>query len=321
MIVCLECGHNNDESLEFCESCGTFLEWEGEQQRERTDELIAQRQDTDELAIVGGGAARLPDVCPQCGEPGRPGLNYCSRCGLPLVRQSADPAPPRRSVRPVAARPWWQSPWVIAVAVLALAAAIVFLLRRDAEPAAVSVVEPPANPPPSAPAEPMEEPSAPAPAGPERLDVVSASASTVLGQDGDIIYDPRVTLDGDPATAWNDGIRGDPTGESLTYTFASPVRVERIELINGYDKVIPEGDRFTQNARIRAARFVTDAGETTSELQDSREPQTVTGDFGPTCQITLVVDSIYPGAEFEDVALSEITFFGTVESQDPCPAA
>jgi Double zinc ribbon len=323
VIVCLECGHHNKESLEFCESCGTFLEWKGERQRERTGEL--PEQDTDELSGVpgGGGAAQLPTVCPRCGEPGKPGLNYCSRCGRPLVRQTADRGPTRWRPAPLPAeRPWWRSPWVILLALLALVAGVAFVLWRQdpapVPPPATAVVEPPESERPSAPAQPSAAPSAPAGAE-ARLEVAGVTASTVLDPDGDIVYDPRVTLDGDPTTAWNDGVRGTPTGESLEYRFTSPVRVTRIELINGYDKVVSEGDRFAQNARIRTARIRTDDGEMLQQLQDTREPQSVTGQFGPTCRITLLVESIYPGEEFEDVALSEIAFFGTVESQDSCP--
>jgi hypothetical protein len=322
VIVCLECGHHNKESLEFCESCGTFLEWKGERQRERTGELPPQ--DTDELSGVpgGGGAAQLPAVCPRCGEPGKPGLKYCSRCGRPLVRQQ-EAQPSRWRPAPIAPeRPWWRSPWVVVSALLALAAGVAFVLLRQEDPAPIPpeqpVVQQPATQQPSTPAQPSARPSAPAPAG-ARLEVAGVTASTVLDPDGDIVYDPRVTLDGDPTTAWNDGVRGTPTGESLEYRFASPVQVTRIELVNGYDKVVSEGDRFTQNARIRMARIRTDDGETLQQLQDTREPQSVTGSFGPTCRLTLLVESIYPGEEFEDVALSEIAFFGTVESQDACP--
>jgi hypothetical protein len=212
--------------------------------------------------------------------------------------------------------------WLAGVGLLVVGAGVaLWMFLRSPEPAAdpPPVVQQPVDVEPSTP---VEEPSAPAPpAAAAALDVVDVTASTVLDRDGDIVYDPRVTIDGDPATAWNDGVRGDPTGESLEYTFASPVRVTQIDLINGYDKIVPEGDRFEQNARIREMRIQSDAGESTRELVDTREPQSVTVEFGSTCQITLVVESIYPGAEFEDVALSEITFLGTVESDEPCAAA
>jgi Double zinc ribbon len=319
VIVCLECGYRNDEGREFCESCGTFLEWKGEQQRERTGEIPVQRDDTDELAPVSDGRRpQLPAVCPRCGEPGKPGLNYCSRCGRPLVIPTDEPQPRRRAV--AAGGRSSRGLWLAGVALLVVGAGValwMFLRRPEpATPAAV-VQQPVASQQPSAP--PQQQPSAPPPPAAAALEVVAVNASTVLDQDGDIIYDPQVTVDGDPSTAWNDGVRGDPTGESLEYRFASPVRVTQIDLINGYDKIVPEGDRFEQNARIREVTLQSDAGETTTELEDTREPQSVAAELGPTCQVTLVVDSIYPGAEFEDVALSEITFLGTVDSEDPCP--
>ena len=30
MIVCLKCGSHNNDSEQFCASCGDFLEWNGE---------------------------------------------------------------------------------------------------------------------------------------------------------------------------------------------------------------------------------------------------------------------------------------------------
>jgi hypothetical protein len=319
VIVCLECGYRNDEGREFCESCGTFLEWKGEKQRERTGEIPVQRDRTDEIPVVSDGRpSQLPAVCPRCGEPGKPGLNYCSRCGRPLVIPT-DESQPRRRAMAMGGRSWMRPLLLVGVTLLVLGAGVaLWMFLQDRQPEPANVVQQPADVQPSTP---VDQPSTPAPAGPAALEVVDVNASTVLDQDGDIIYDPRVTIDGDPSTAWNDGVRGDPTGESLEYRFASPVQLTQIEVINGYDKVVAEGDRFEQNARIRQMTIQTDAGETATELQDTREPQSFAAEFGPTCQVTIVVDSIYPGAEFEDVALSEITFLGTVDSEEPCDAA
>jgi hypothetical protein len=30
MIVCMKCGYHNNDGVEFCISCRTFLEWDGE---------------------------------------------------------------------------------------------------------------------------------------------------------------------------------------------------------------------------------------------------------------------------------------------------
>lgn len=318
MIVCLECGHHNDEQSEFCASCGVFLEWEGQEQRERTPRR--PEHDTGEIGAEPPAAA-----CPRCDEPNLSGLNWCSRCGLPLTGPSTvpEPRPPRRPQRVAVAQPWWRTTGFVLGAlgvILAGIGLVVFSMGSggsEAErPTITSVVETASASEPAVAASPSPS-SAPPPAE-SRLTAAGVTASSVLGPDDGVTYDPQHTLDGDPVTAWNDGVDGDPVGQWLEYTFAAPVRISRMEVINGYDKVVNDLDLFEANARIRALHVETDAGSTAGELTDTREPQSLNGPFGPGCRFRIVVDSIYPGSEFEDVALSEITFFGTQDLQGAC---
>lgn len=318
MIVCLECGHHNDEQSEFCASCGVFLEWEGQQQRERG----AQRPQHDTGEI---GAEPPAASCPRCGEPNLSGLNWCSRCGLPLTGSPAAPEPPphRRSQRVAVAQPWWRSTGFVlgALAVILIGiGVVVFSMGSGSSEAEQPIVTTAASP------DPTSEPVAaavpsPSPAPPPvegELTAGGVTASSVLGPDDGVTYEPQLTLDGNPVTAWNDGVDGEPVGQWLEYTFAAPVRISRMELVNGYDKVVNDLDLFEANARIRGLRVETDAGTTPGELTDTREPQSLPGPFGPSCRFRLIVDSVYPGSEFEDVALSEITFFGTQDLQGAC---
>ena len=171
---------------------------------------------------------------------------------------------------------------------------------------------------PAAVSAPSPSSSVAAPAPESRLTAAGVTASTVLDPDGDVTYDPQLTLDGDPVTAWNDGVDGDPVGQWLEYTFPAPVHISRLEVVNGYDKVSGDLDLFDANARIRGLRVETDVGSTPGELTDTREPQSLKGPFGPSCRFRIVVESIYPGSEFDDVALSEIAFYGTQDLQGAC---
>ena len=87
-----------------------------------------------------------------------------------------------------------------------------------------------------------------------------------------------------PETAWNSDGQG--AGATLVYTFAQPVDLRTITVLNGYQKVRAGSsgrvDLFALNERVRAFTVVTDAGSATWTLRDARAPQTLTHAFGRT---------------------------------------
>jgi len=140
---------------------------------------------------------------------------------------------------------------------------------------------------------------------------VRASASTSQRPDGAISYAPANTLDGRAGTAWNS--RGQGAGAWLSYTFAAPVDLTSITVLNGYQKTRPgkDGrvvDLFALNERVRAVRVVTDGGSVEWALRDDRAPQTLTRAFGRTRTVRLQVLSTYPSAKYDDLAVSEVQF-------------
>jgi hypothetical protein len=145
------------------------------------------------------------------------------------------------------------------------------------------------------------------------LATVRAAASSVLRQDGGITYDPGNTLDGSPDTAWNsDGARdGRGPGITLTYTFAAQVDLRSITVRNGYQKVRAKDgvDLWLLNERVKRFQVTTDAGQWTWNLSDSREAQTLQGEFGRTTTVRLKILQVYR-SKFRDVAISEIAFTG-----------
>lgn len=218
-------------------------------------------------------------------------------------------------------RPWWRTEaFVLAtvVATLVLVGLIVFSLGSDDEPDRPLIVDAAtaATTAPAAVAAP--ESSSQVADAESELPVAEASASSVLEPDGNVTYEPERTLDGEPATAWNDGVDGDPAGAWLEYTFASPVRIARIEIVNGYDKTVDDLDLFDANARVRDVTIETDESSTDVQLDDSREPQSIDGPDEPACRVRLLIDSVYEGTRFEDVAVSEIMFIGTDDADGSC---
>jgi hypothetical protein len=136
---------------------------------------------------------------------------------------------------------------------------------------------------------------------------ISASASSEHTPIGDKTYGVENTLDGNIETAWNDGVAGPGIGATLTYRFPQPVRLVRIDLINGYASTATPG-LFLENARIKDVTITTDAGSFHVTLADTRDSQSVRRSLGPTGAVTLRIDSVYAQTRFPDVALTEIAF-------------
>jgi hypothetical protein len=139
---------------------------------------------------------------------------------------------------------------------------------------------------------------------------VRAAASTTQQPDSGITYTAANTLDGRPETAWNSDGQG--AGATLVYTFAQPVDLRSITVLNGYQKVRAgtsgRVDLFPLNARVRTFTVVTDAGSATWTLRDDRAPQTLTHAFGPTRTVRLRVEAVYPSRKYKDLAVSEVRF-------------
>ena len=266
-------------SDKFCTSCGSALSWDG--------------QPADE----GGGTTGGPSfACPACREPNPASRLLCQRCGA-LLEPAQAPLP--ASLAPGA--PWrWRAPLVLlAIAAVGAVAAAVLgaALRSDGRLS------------PSAPSVPTTARAAAAPA-PVRVDprTISASASSELPPAHNVTYWIRNTLDGDIRTAWNNhgAVRGSGAGETLTYRFSSPVHLVRIDLVNGYAKT---AELRADNGRIRGVVILTDRRTLRATLSDRASRQRLDRDLGMTRQVTLRVTSIYPGARYTDLALTEIAFW------------
>jgi hypothetical protein len=262
----------------FCTSCGSALAW------------------VEQPADEGGGTSGGPSfACPACREPNPASRLLCQRCGA-LLQPAQAPLP--ASLAPGA--PWrWRAPLVLlAIAVVGAAAAAVLgaALRSDGR------LSPSAPPVPA-----TAQAAAPAPV---KLDPrsISASASSELPPADNVSYSIRNTLDGNTRTAWNNhsAARGSGAGETLTYRFSSSVHLVRIDLVNGYAKT---AELRADNGRIRGVVILTDRRTLRATLSDTASRQRLDRDFGMTSEVTLRVTSIYPGARYTDLALTEIAFW------------
>ncbi len=155
-------------------------------------------------------------------------------------------------------------------------------------------------------------------AAPLDASLVTASASSVQDAEGRTTYAAANTLDGRLDTAWNSDGKADGRGPGirLRYRFAEPVELTAVSIANGYQKVVTSGgknrDLFDANSRIAKVTVTTDGGSWTFALKDAKARQTLRESFGTTTSVTLEIVSVYPGARYTDVGVSEVGFAGVV---------
>lgn len=256
-------------------------------------------------------------ICPQCGLQNFAGRDECVKCGALLHRPAAPPTMASPASRPTSRltfepleatapipkvtstpkRTRSRALAVVAVAVVVVLGVVAALVasRGDDEPKDVATA-----------AQTTLTTVAPVPAKVDPA-TITASASSTLPDEPPYTYGVKNTLDGNPETAWNDGAPGSGAGEKLTYKFARPVRLTSIRLINGYAS---NPTLFQQNARLRNVVLVTEAGRFPFTIGDVFDRQQFDIDFGRTSSLVIEVVSVYPGTKYEDLALSEIEFYG-----------
>ena len=126
-----------------------------------------------------------------------------------------------------------------------------------------------------------------------------------------IRYDASAVLDGDLATAWAEGKKGDGIGEWVEIRLAEPRRLDHLALWNGYQKVKKDrlGDRFMINQRVKEVEIDCGTGKTFQvTLEDKRERQVIELDGELTNRVRLTIRSVYP-AKYPDATISEVRMF------------
>jgi hypothetical protein len=231
-------------------------------------------------------------TCSRCGERNPLTRVRCQRCGQELRPRAVvaepppPPSPPALDAGPRRFRVWPIVALLTAALVAAAVAVYVTRFRGTGEPAG----QPPASAPGRVPVDPA---------------LITPSASST-GRQGDRFVVSNA-LDGNPATAWqSDGDRL-PTniGVSLTFRFNRPVRLVAITLVNGDARTDAD---YQNNERVARFAVRTDKGESGWEVRDTVQPQTFELDGTELTALTLVVQAVYKGTKFKDLAISEVSF-------------
>jgi hypothetical protein len=224
--------------------------------------------------------------CPVCGSSNAQSRSRCARCHAPFTQAPDSPSagfgPALRAGRPIGGGPRGLVA-LTAVASLVLLAVLGTLLSARG-------IGPFASPGPgSSTAEPVV--------------VRQVRASSAL--------DPAIAarlVDGDPASAWVEGVAGPGEGEWVEIDFGRPVRVRRLLVWNG-----DQGpDRFLERNRVRGLGIRLGGEHLAVELLDTEEAQVVAFPRPIVAsRLRLVIRDAHLGTLGVETAIGEVEVYGT----------
>ncbi len=115
-------------------------------------------------------------------------------------------------------------------------------------------------------------------------------------------------VDGNRTSAWIEGRDGQGIGEEITLVFNGFYYVKGIHIHNGFQK---SEDLYYKNSRPEYIRiYCSDGINQTVRLDDFMEMQTIEFDEPILCnQLSIYIESVYPGSKYEDTAISEINLY------------
>lgn len=138
------------------------------------------------------------------------------------------------------------------------------------------------------------------------VDAIHYCVSSVLKPQGDSDYGPQNLADGDPATAWCEGVRGPGIGETITLRIDNGAPFRRLLIGNGYGK---SPQRYEDNGRPHLVEIVTDrTPPTRMQLVDQNGILPVPLiDVGAYRWVRLKILSVYPGRKYTDTCMNFVT--------------
>lgn len=132
-------------------------------------------------------------------------------------------------------------------------------------------------------------------------------------------YHPLYAVDDDPVTAWVEGASGPGVGEWVRFdvTDLDGTTGVRLRVRNGYQK---SSSLWKANARAREVTVRLLPGGQTAKvtLTDTEGWQelTLNQPSGPLDAVELRVGSVYPGAKYEDLCISDVEVYATSSARD-----
>ena len=136
---------------------------------------------------------------------------------------------------------------------------------------------------------------------------ISVTASSTRSPDGSTTYDPRNVVDGSPATAWDEGVKGPGVGEWIRCDFDRQVKLLSMRIAPGYFK---NAQLWAHNNRLAAATlYFSDGSSRHLSLSDRMAEQSFEVGGVRTSWVRMTIDAVFAGSiDSEDTPISEIAF-------------
>lgn len=137
------------------------------------------------------------------------------------------------------------------------------------------------------------------------VDFLQFCVSSVLAPQSGNRYGPENLFDGNPRTAWCEGVAGNGVGQTITLSWAPTQRWRSLFVHNGYQK---SDKAFHDNARPRRLRVETDDGVVADiTLADRFGEQTVSlPRWSDSRRVRLTLLDVYPGRRWQDTCLDSL---------------
>ncbi len=150
----------------------------------------------------------------------------------------------------------------------------------------------------------------------------TVKASSTLGPDGEIRYDPENIRERWAENAWSEGAAGPGVGAWLDITPEVPKPLLAIHLRPGYQK--EKGNLFKANARPKSIRIELNGAHRYDVEIPDREEQIeipVTGYIEPVRKIRLTFTEVYPGDQYQDLCITSLMLHSKLDRKpDVSPA-
>ncbi|NEU26516.1 hypothetical protein G3M74_10380 [Paenibacillus polymyxa] len=136
------------------------------------------------------------------------------------------------------------------------------------------------------------------------IKVHQIKASSTLSSEGSQSYDAKNLVDGNKATAWCEGVKGNGEGETIVLDLGSLQKVNGIQIINGYAK---SEKSYRENNRVQKLKLQFSDGSSLvlnefNARQNFKEPIY-------TSFIKLTILSVERGTKYQDTCISDLRLF------------